>query len=191
MEKKKIIEMTNQNSNLGVGSDFLVKVLRASRMWCLAFASVVFGLGQLAAIFIENPNLLFLVSGFTGLGYGFLYGVYPSIIAEEFGIHGLSQNWGFMMLSPVISSNIFNLMYGLIYDANSVKVESEPSPEGASAQGGGLPLRTVCRKGIECYRPAYLVTLAACVLGLAITLGVIRHQHYTRGPDMRRPSTRS
>ncbi|KAI1120884.1 MFS general substrate transporter [Nemania abortiva] len=145
----------------GVGSDFLVKVLHASRVWCLVIASVIFSLAQICALNIVNPHLLGFVSGFSGLGYGFLFGVFPSITAESFGIRGLSQNWGFMTLSPVISSNIFNLFYGLVLDAHSV-VEADGKRR--------------CEEGIECYRSAYAVTLSACGLGLGVTLWVIWHQ---------------
>jgi MFS family permease len=151
--------------NLGVGSDFLVKVLRASRIWCLVLASIIFSIAQLFALNVTNPNFLWFVSGMSGLGYGFLFGVFPSIVAESFGIHGLSQNWGFMTLSPVISGNIFNLFYGIVYDKHSI---IEPNGERS------------CDEGIECYRSAYLVTLGACMVGLAVTLLVIRHQHVER-----------
>ncbi|KAI1425272.1 major facilitator superfamily domain-containing protein [Xylaria sp. FL1777] len=149
----------------GVGSDFLIKVLHASRIWCLVIASVIFSLAQICALNVVNPHLLGFVSGFSGLGYGFLFGVFPSIIAESFGIHGLSQNWGFMTLAPVISGNIFNLFYGFVLDAHSV----------FEADG-----KRRCEDGIECYRSAYVVTLSACGLGLAVTLWVIWHQARTR-----------
>ncbi|KAI1658437.1 MFS general substrate transporter [Daldinia decipiens] len=149
----------------GVGSDFLVKVLHASRVWCLVVASGIFSLAQICALNVTNPHLLGFVSGFSGLGYGFLFGVFPSIVAESFGIHGLSQNWGFMTLSPVISSNIFNLFYGSVFDAHSII-----DKDGVRS----------CVDGLECYWAAYLVTLAACGLGFVVTLWVIWHQHKTR-----------
>ncbi|KAL2888094.1 putative membrane protein YMR155W [Ceratocystis lukuohia] len=130
----------------GVGSDFLVKVLNASRNWCLVVASVVFSLAQLSALYISNPHLLGLVSGLSGLGYGFLFGVYPSIVAESFGIHGLSQNWGVMTLAPVASGNVFNMFYGMVYDAHSAREDD------------GL---NVCAEGLSCYRDAYKLTLVA------------------------------
>ena len=124
-------------------------------------ASVIFCAAQIAALNVTDPHLLWFVSGFSGLGYGFLFGVFPSIVAETFGIHGLSQNWGFMTLSPVMSGNVFNLFYGVVFDSHSVV---EPSGERS------------CPDGLECYRAAYMVTLGACGLGLAVTLLVIRHQ---------------
>ncbi|KAI0532562.1 major facilitator superfamily domain-containing protein [Xylaria digitata] len=153
----------------GVGSDFLIKVLHASRVWCLVIASIIFSLAQICALNIVNPHLLGFVSGFSGLGYGFLFGVFPSIIAESFGIHGLSQNWGFMTLAPVISGNIFNLFYGFVLDAHSV----------FEADG-----KRRCEDGIECYRSAYVVTLSACGLGVSVTLWVIWHQAKMRLREM-------
>ncbi|KXJ92303.1 major facilitator superfamily domain-containing protein [Microdochium bolleyi] len=145
----------------GVGSDFLVKSLHASRIWCLVVASGIFTVAQICALNIENPELLGFVSGFTGLGYGFLFGVFPSIVAESFGIHGLSQNWGAMTLSPVLSSNVFNIFYGSVYDAHSI-VEADGS------RG--------CEDGIYCYYNAYQATILACGVGSALTLWVIWHQ---------------
>lgn len=134
-------------------------------MWCLVLASLIFCFAQICALTVLNPHLLGFVSGFSGLGYGFLFGVFPSIVAETFGIHGLSQNWGFMTLSPVLSGNIFNLFYGTIFDRHSIV-----GPDGVRS----------CPDGIDCYRSAYGATLAACGLGLVVTLWVIRHQHQQR-----------
>lgn len=145
----------------GVGSDFLVKKLHASRVWCVVFSSVTFLFAQMCALGIDNPHHLAFVSGLSGIAYGCLFGVYPSIVTETFGINGLSQNWGFMTLSPVISSNIFNIFYGKIYDKHSV------------VQPGG---ERVCLEGLNCYRTAYVVTWGSCIAGLAVTLLVIRHQ---------------
>lgn len=149
----------------GVGSDFLVKVVGASRAWCLVAASLVFCIAQLFALNVSNPHYLGFVSGLSGVGYGFLFGVFPSIVAETFGIHGLSQNWGFMTLSPVISGNIFNLFYGAVFDSHIIV-----SPDGDRS----------CYDGIDCYRNAYFVTLGACGLGLIVTLSTIRHQYVAR-----------
>jgi MFS family permease len=137
-------------------------------VWCLVIASLIFSVAQICALNISNPNLLGFVSGLSGLGYGFLFGVFPSIVAESFGIHGLSQNWGFMTLSPVISGNVFNLFYGMIYDQHSI---IEPGGERS------------CLEGLDCYRAAYVVTLGACILGLAVTLWVIRRQQIQRANE--------
>lgn len=139
----------------------LVKRLNASRVWCLVLATIIFFIAQVCALNIENPHWLGLVSGLSGLGYGFLFGVFPSLTAESFGIRGLSQNWGFMTLAPVVSSNVFNIFYGQTYDAHTIL---RPNGE-----------RT-CMEGLECYKSAYWVTFCACILGATVSLWTIRHQ---------------
>lgn len=156
---------------IGVGSDFLVKVLRCSGLWCLTVASLIFFIAQIAALNTENPHLLFLVSSFTGLGYGFLFGCFPSLVAEAFGVHGLSTNWGFMTLSPVLSGYIFNLFYGVVYDGHSI------------VKDGGV---RECTEGLQCYRSAYLVTATASVLGLLVSLWCIRYTHLERLDEARK-----
>lgn len=146
----------------GIGSDFLVKRLHASRTWCLTIGSLIFTFAQLFALSITNPHNLFLVSSLSGLAYGFLFGVFPSIVAEAFGIHGLSTNWGCMTVAPIVSGNVFNLFYGMIYDAHSIIGQDGESQ---------------CELGLECYRKAYFLTFVACVTALVISLGSIWHEH--------------
>ena len=70
-----------------------------------------------------------------------------------------------MTLSPVISGNIFNLFYGIVYDRHSI------------VKDGG---ERVCTEGLDCYRSAYLVTVVACLLGLGVSLWSIRYTHVLR-----------
>jgi len=70
-----------------------------------------------------------------------------------------------MTLAPAISGNIFNLIYGKIFDSHTVI-----GPDGERS----------CPDGLSCYKNAYLVTLGACGLGLVTTLWTIHHQHETR-----------
>jgi len=152
---------------LGVGSDFLVKVLKSSRLWCLTAAASVLLAAQIFALHIQNPHYLSLVSGLTGIAYGFLFGCFPSLVAEAFGINGLSTNWGVVTLSPVISGNIFNIFYGRIFDSHSTM--NGPHRE--------------CTEGLECYRSAYVVTVCACVVGLALNLWSIHYTHALRAKE--------
>ena len=159
-----------------------------SRFWCLVAASTIFCAAQICAIRIENPHHLWAVSGLSGrtcpsqpstpclpadhlltcsmtVGYGVLYGVFPAMVTEAFGVHGFSQNWGCMTLAPIISGNIFNLLYGRIYDHHSTVL---PSGE-----------RT-CPDGLNCYRAAYWVTFAAALVGFGVSLWSIRTDHIRR-----------
>ncbi|KAG4422507.1 hypothetical protein IFR04_004408 [Cadophora malorum] len=154
----------------GVGSDFLHKVLHASRLWCLTIAAIIFLVAQVLALSIENPHFLSLVSSLTGLAYGFLFGCFPSLVAEAFGVHGLSTNWGCMTLSPVISGNVFNLFYGFVFDKHSI------------VKPGG---ERECTEGLACYRSAYLITVFACLAGLGVSLWSIWYTHRLREKEER------
>lgn len=140
----------------GAGSDLLVKKLNMNRMWCLFISALTFTAAQFSSLQFENPHYLASVSGLTGFAYGTLYGFFPSLLAHKFGVMGMSQNWGTIILAPVISGNLFNLVYGKVYDKHSVILP------------GG---ERECLDGLSCYRTASLVTLFACLLGTALSLG--------------------
>lgn len=132
--------------------------MHRSRYWCLCIAALIFLISQCFALSIENPNYLALVSSSTGLAYGFLFGCFPSIVAEAFGVHGFSTNWGFMTLSPVVSGNVFNLFYGTVFDSHSI-VEPDGSRD--------------CTEGLACYKAAYYITITSCLVGLAVSLATM------------------
>ncbi|KAI9843650.1 MAG: hypothetical protein M1838_002525 [Thelocarpon superellum] len=140
----------------GVGSDFIVKVLGKSRQWCAVVASLLFTTAQICAIRIENPHHLWAVSGLTGLGYG--------VLSRK---HSASMGY---RKTPIISGNIFNLLYGRIYDHHSTLLPS----------GGHT-----CPDGLACYRTAYCVTLAAALLGIVISLWSIHTEHSRTGRGLR------
>ncbi|EEA28737.1 MFS transporter, putative [Talaromyces marneffei ATCC 18224] len=155
----------------GVGSDFLVHKLYMSRFWCIFLSSVVFTLTQIAGSSISNPNHLYLLSSFTGLAYGFLFGVFPSVVAHTFGIAGLSQNWGVISLAPVLSGNIFNLLYGTIFDHHSII-----GPQG----------QRDCTEGLQCYQAAYWLTFFSGLGGMVVSLYCIWQERQIHGPRGRK-----
>ncbi|KAL3474924.1 major facilitator superfamily domain-containing protein [Aspergillus californicus] len=139
----------------GIGSDILVKKFGMSRFWCLFISALVFTLTQLGGASISNPHQLVIVSAFTGVAYGFLFGVFPSLTAHTFGINGLSQNFGVMTMAPVLSGNVFNLIYGSIYDHHSIV---DPSGD------------RDCPDGLACYKSAYYMTFFSGVGGILVCL---------------------
>jgi hypothetical protein len=158
----------------GAGSDLLVKKLRMNRMWCLFISALAFTAAQFSALQIENPHYLGFVSGLTGFAYGVMYGFFPSLLAQKFGVSGMSQNWGTIILAPVISGNLFNLLYGRIYDNHSVRL-----PDGEQE----------CLQGLSCYWTASLVALLASLVGAALSLGGIwrenRNWKHENGAQLR------
>lgn len=161
----------------GIGSDVLVRRFGMSRFWCLFGSSSVFVAAQICAITITNPTFLVFVSGLSGLAYGMLFGVYPSIVAHTFGVDGLSQNWGTMTLAPVISGNIFNLIYGTIYDSHSIVDDKTGDRQ--------------CLEGKACYEAAFWMTLCASIGALALCLWSIRHENKVHRARRRAESGKS
>lgn len=149
----------------GIGSDFLVKKLKTSRFWCMVASSSLFVVAQILALSVQNPHYLWTVSGISGLAYGALFGVSPSLVADAFGVSGLSLNWGVMMLSVVIWGNLFNIVYGRVFDAHSKILEN----------GDRL-----CSEGISCYRDAYLATFSVSILAVAASLWSVWHDNKAR-----------
>lgn len=149
----------------GIGSDILVKSFNSSRFWSLVASSIIFTIAQIFALKIENPNWLFLLSGFTGLGYGALFGVYPALVADSFGTAGMGINWGAMTMAPVLSGNIFNLIYGANLDAHS------DHPDGSERS---------CLDGKVCYADAYIITLIASGMGIVWGLWCVRSERRER-----------
>ena len=156
----------------GIGSDLLVSRLKRSRFWCLLVSATIFSVAQILGTQVSDPHYLFLVSSTTGLAYGFLFGVYPSLVAHAFGVDGLSQNWGTMTLAPVIAGNIFNLLYGRIYDSHS---------DAKDATG-----HMICTLGVGCYSAAYWFTFASALGGILLVGWSIWHEnqvHLTRSKE--------
>jgi len=149
----------------GIGSDYLVKKLKSSRFWCLVAASSLFVIAQILALSIRDPHYLWLVSSISGLAYGTLFGVCPSLVVDAFGVAGFALNWGVMMLGPVTWGNILNIVYGRIFDAHSKILENG---------------ERLCSEGITCYRDAYLATFAISLLAVVVSLWSVRHDNKAR-----------
>lgn len=66
-----------------------------------------------------------------------------------------------MTLAPVISGNIFNILYGTVYDRHSMVLP-----------GGERD----CTEGLSCYRTAYWVTFGAAIVGVGVSLWSIWHE---------------
>ena len=146
----------------GIGSDFLIKRLQASRFWCLTASGVLFVFAQAFAIGIRNPHWLPIVPILTGTAYGALFGVYPALVADTFGVNGLSLNWGFVIFAPAISGYIFNRYYGWVYDDHSHIIND-----------GTLD----CPDGLDCYQMAYFITCGASVAAILLSLWCIMLQN--------------
>ncbi len=63
-----------------------------------------------------------------------------------------------MTIAPVIWGNVFNIWYGLVYDAHSQLL---PSGE------------RICYVGLDCYKNAYILSAITSTLGIGLSLWVV------------------
>ncbi|PWN48388.1 MFS general substrate transporter [Violaceomyces palustris] len=174
------ISICNASGRIMIGllSDYLVNKTGSPRyrVWLLLVVTTLALLSQTLAALpntIETVKQLLLVSTLTGLAYGTLFGLCPVLVFEWFGLKHFSQNYGMLSLSPVLAGNVFNLMFGRIYDSN---VEPEPA-HGGDGMGGGVGRGGQhvhqCLKGEDCYRKVFEITAVGCVLAVLISLALI------------------
>jgi len=89
----------------------------------------------------------------------------------------LSENWGWVAMSPLGGGNIFSIMFGRNLDAHTPSQDVKailPGVKRAVAALGmlvsqGVPPQRQCLGGRECYVSSLWVTLMACVVALALS----------------------
>lgn len=162
----------------GSVSDIFTQRLRIQRLWMVFFATVFALIAHISMIsLLKNASHLWIISCIIGISYGMMFGVFPTIVCDTFGISHFSKNWGFTAMSPVFSIYIFNLMFGTIYDKNS------ESPSILTSLGFSkdpvFVTTATCLKGTACYSTAFVVTSLVSVFTLFIIIWMIyteKHQ---------------
>ncbi|EST09810.1 Major facilitator superfamily [Kalmanozyma brasiliensis GHG001] len=166
---------------IGLLSDLLVNRTgtAADRVWLLIVVTTLALASQILAAYpgaIGTTDDLFAVSSLTGLAYGTLFGVCPTLVFEWFGMKHFSQNYGFVSLSPVVAGNVFNLLFGHIYDSH-VPQDTTMLATVLEAMKGHRDdhpaARHLCMDGEECYRQVFVVTSIGCALAVVISAGLI------------------
>ncbi|SNX81493.1 uncharacterized protein MEPE_00198 [Melanopsichium pennsylvanicum] len=173
---------------IGLVSDLLVNKTcsAANRVWLLIVVTTLALASQLLAAFpgaISTVDDLFAISTLTGLAYGTLFGVCPTLVFEWFGMKHFSQNYGFVSLSPVVAGNVFNLLFGRIYDSHvpndtdmlTIVLEAlgKVTKEKGKGRHDHSVTRHLCMDGEECYRQVFVVTSVGCVVAIGLSLVLI------------------
>ncbi|KAL1408363.1 GTP-binding protein rbg1 [Vanrija albida] len=177
----------------GAVSDLCKARFGVKRVWFLPIVAVMFLGSQLAVLRTTDVKSLWLVSAALGLSYGSLFNVLPMLVLEWFGMAHFSQNFGWMNLGPAIGGNVFNVVFGRVYDSNTVGRVGGPepptTPEVASSVGVGHAAAFVqdiserllaappgpdrkheCLLGRGCYSTAFRVSVVACLVALALSV---------------------
>lgn len=106
---------------------------------------------------IDNVRSLLFASALGGFAYGAYHGAAPCLTFEWFGLRHAARNWSLVALAPVISGNIFNLLFGKVFDSHVPA--SSPVHQ--------------CTLGEECYRTSFLITSTGTACSVLVALVLI------------------
>ncbi|CAH6723105.1 uncharacterized membrane protein [[Candida] jaroonii] len=144
----------------GIISDIVHKKLKAQRSWMLVV--FIFSLASGHYITMTNSgnlSLLSLASALTGSSYGLVFGVYPAIIADNFGTKTFTTAWGLICTGPLVLFYNMERYFGHLYDRNSD------------------PATGLCYKGSGCYDAAFKICFYLTSIMLITNFILIYIQH--------------
>ncbi|KAI0820729.1 MFS general substrate transporter [Trametes gibbosa] len=171
---------------IGVIADFTKGKLRLPRSFCVVLVATMFIISQVTCYSIDSIGDLWKASALLGVAYGGLFGLFPTLVIEWFGLPHFSENWGFVSLSPMLGGNIFSLAFGRNLDSHGTDDDASPATNGtlsarfssssnpiSSVTGGiyargGLPSSHHCIIGRECYVDSLKLTIVACTVALGL-----------------------
>lgn len=165
---------------IGLIGDLVRYRLRLPRAYCFCIVSTLFVVSQLSVISVNDVAHLWKATALLGLAYGSLFGITPTIVIDWFGLSHLSENWGYLSLSPLVGGNLFSLMFGRNLDSHASNDDSETHSPLSLIRRGGLPSEHQCFDGRDCYVSSLYVTATACLIALGFSVWAgIRDQRKT------------
>ncbi|TFY63639.1 hypothetical protein EVJ58_g3140 [Rhodofomes roseus] len=178
-----IVSITNCAGRFFIGmvADFVRNYLQRPRSFCITVVAAIFIVSQVTCYYVSAVENLWKASALLGLAYGCMFGLFPTICIEWFGLPHFSENWGFVSLAPMLGSNILSIAFGRNLDAHAPhSSESSPAlatPSTSAASGvldlarrAGLPSSAQCLEGRACYRDSLKLTIGACCVAFALAM---------------------
>ncbi|KAJ6473175.1 major facilitator superfamily domain-containing protein [Mycena sanguinolenta] len=145
---------------IGLISDGVKNRFDFPRSYSLILVSSLFFCSQLLAAQISDLENLWKASVLVGFSYGTIFGLFPTVCIEFFGLSHFSENWGFLSLSPLVGGNLFSIAFGRNLDAH------EPSETAAAVVSTSA---RQCLEGRSCYVATLGLTTAACFAAILLS----------------------
>ncbi|KAI7869066.1 major facilitator superfamily domain-containing protein [Spinellus fusiger] len=145
----------------GTLSDVMKRRFGVHRLWVFWMASIGSTLTFMFLVFeVSNANDMFYSTIFMAIIYGAVFGVAPAA-TTEFGIQVFVHNWGWLLYSPAFGSQLFNILFGILYDNQ------------AKDQG-----TQIC-KGVVCFQGTFSVGIVCSIICTSIlSLAIARQKLY-------------
>lgn len=164
----------------GLASDWAKARFGIGRIWFLPIVASLFIVSQFTALATTHVEHLWVVSTILGFAYGSLFNVIPILVLEWFGMAHFSQNFGTINLAPILGGNLFNLLFGYIYDTHTIGRIGLPESASLASRSASILLRSggtiadddqhACLLGEACYGAAFKMTTFGCFIALALSL---------------------
>ncbi|KAH8834961.1 major facilitator superfamily domain-containing protein [Flagelloscypha sp. PMI_526] len=156
---------------IGVLNDLAKNKFRLPRSTCLILVAFMMLISQFIAHGVDDLAHLWQASSALGIAYGATFGLYPTLAIEWFGMPHLSENWGWMSLSPVVGSNIFSLIFGRNLDAHETH---DPTTSALLLLHRQKPdedhvVKNLCKLGKGCYVDTFKLTIGANIIALIMS----------------------
>ncbi|KAL0141816.1 major facilitator superfamily domain-containing protein [Mucor lusitanicus] len=150
----------------GALSDVLRNKFGIHRLWIFVFAliSMLMTLTWLVSTSTAaiTPEKLVPCTVIISAAYGIAFGIGPAV-TTEFGTEVFARNWGIFLFAPAFGSQIFNVLFGILYGHQAEKQNSH-----------------ICY-GAACYRGAFRIGIICGIIVLAIlTLAIYKAGLYRR-----------
>lgn len=157
-----ILSLSNCCGRLISGSlsDALKNNFKLSRTYSLFLSVSLCMAAMVTSSQVSNVDMLWLPTALSGLFYGTVFGAYPGIISDDFGVKRFSFNWGLVALAPIPFSSWLAIRIGKLYDANS--------------ESAGM-----CR-GPRCFQGAYKLHIALSGVVFVLLVLALRVQKTSR-----------
>ncbi|KAF5371466.1 hypothetical protein D9615_009591 [Tricholomella constricta] len=146
---------------IGLVSDYCKISYSLPRSYSMVLASTFFFISQVMAANINKISHLWIASTMLGLAHGSVFGIFPNVCIDWFGMPHFSENWGYLSMSPILAGNLFSVAFGRTLDAH----ENTPTESGASP----VSPATQCMLGRQCYADALYLTMGACFVAIVLS----------------------
>ncbi|KAF7368354.1 NmrA domain-containing protein [Mycena venus] len=172
---------------IGLISDNIKNRFGFPRSYSLVLVSSLFFSSQVLAAQIVDVADLWKASALVGLSYGTIFGLFPTVCIEFFGLRAFpfpyfisfyvptanflppavhfSENWGFLALSPLVGGNLFSIAFGRNLDAH----EQGESTADAAAAAVARATAHQCLEGRSCYVATLGLTGTACFASIFLS----------------------
>ncbi|KAF9652841.1 MFS general substrate transporter [Thelephora ganbajun] len=126
------------------------KKQRLSRVLFLSFSAVVLTFSfAWTEVAVRTQRAIWVLSIGAGLVNGSVFNIVPGILSSIWGIQNLGRNFGVLVLSPLLGTPLFSLLYSYV---------------AASHTDSGI-----C-EGVHCWRLTFWVNAGCAIIALALSL---------------------